>query len=276
MQDLTINQAIDLAVAKMRPIRRAVMQRRLKNADYRKSVADELTLKLWDDAECCALVPAFNAAKASDAFGAATTFAIDPGNLDKFLEIIMKWLPQILEMILKFLPLFIGLLLACLIAAPANAQNYPAVGGASGLGSSGSKVASLGSSGTKAAGLASSGSHASYGSSGSAARKFRPLRSILERAPVRVAVGTTVNLAANTANVVRDSVSNAYQVALASATQRAAMRRKGHLMSVEAGHTVGVGWSSFDSQPNTCFGRGGDGYAVVRGADGWYSTKVVR
>ena len=65
---------------------------------------------------------------------------------------------------------------------------------------------------------------------------------------------------------------NAYQVAMASAQYRAANGIHGHT-GIESGRTSGVGWSSFDSTPNTCLGVGGN-YAVVRGRDGWYATKV--
>lgn len=125
--NLTIHEAIDQAVAKMRPIRRAVMQRRLQNEDYRAQVADELLLRLWADKGCCTLVPELNLAKAQDAFTATSTFAIDPENLEKFLEIVLKYLPQILELLLKFLPLLMSLLLVACIAGQAEAQYvYPA------------------------------------------------------------------------------------------------------------------------------------------------------
>lgn len=78
--------------------------------------------------------------------------------------------------------------------------------------------------------------------------------------------------------------SSAYAQALASAQYRAAHRIHGHcyldmgsnLMRGGHGGRSGVGWSSSDSQPTTCLGRGGSGYAVVRGADGWYATKIER
>lgn len=67
---------------------------------------------------------------------------------------------------------------------------------------------------------------------------------------------------------------NGYQVALASASYRASHGIKGHARHIERGRTTGVGWSSYSSQPNTCLGRGGKNYVVVRGRDGWYATKV--
>lgn len=63
------------------------------------------------------------------------------------------------------------------------------------------------------------------------------------------------------------------QQALASAHYRAANRIKGHT-HLDTHRTSGVGWASHDASPNTCLGRGGDAYAVARGVDGFYSTKL--
>ena len=69
-------------------------------------------------------------------------------------------------------------------------------------------------------------------------------------------------------------VSGAYQQALASAQYRAANRIHGH-SSLDTHCTSGVGWSTNDPQPNTCLGRGGDNYAVAKGNDGWYASKLI-
>lgn len=171
----------------------------------------------------------------------------------------------------------------------ATAKSYGSSGSAVGYAAASTGYASVGygSSGSAAAGgYGSSGSTAaqSYGSSGSAVSKDRrPLRSILEQRPIRSRVRATLENApvrsrvaavASVAAAIPQSLGNAYQVALASATERARTGRKGHLMSVEAGYTTGVGYSSFNPNPTTCYGVGGN-YAVVRGADGWYSTKVL-
>jgi hypothetical protein len=225
--NLTINEAIDKAVAKMRPIRRAVMQRRLQNTDYREQVADELLLKLWADKGCCTLVPELGIAKGSDSFTATTTFAVDPENLEKFLQIILTYLPQILELILRFLPLLMSLLTFVTLAlsmSMASAQQYgyvasdagsggctgtvksnygctgSAVKAASGYGSTGSAaVQSYGCTGSAVKSSANYGctgsavAPASYGSSGSSAVKDRrPLRSILENKPVRSRIKATL------------------------------------------------------------------------------------
>lgn len=190
-----------------------------------------------------------------------------------------------------FSRVFGAIFFACmLLTSSANAQ-----GGSSGsYGSSGSAVASYsGSAVGSYAGYGSSGSAVvGYGSNGSAAaaydysnskpsslREKRPLRSILENKPIRSRVqavlqATPVRSTIKAVASVPTTVGNAYQVALASAQLRASTRRKGHAMSIEAGYTTGVGFSTFDPTPSTCFGVGGN-YAVVRGADGWYSTKVL-
>ena len=72
---------------------------------------------------------------------------------------------------------------------------------------------------------------------------------------------------------VRSVVSSAYQQALASAQYRAANRIRGHSY-LDTHRTSGVGWSSYQSNPNTCLGIGGDAYAVAMGSDGtFYATK---
>jgi hypothetical protein len=70
--------------------------------------------------------------------------------------------------------------------------------------------------------------------------------------------------------------SDAYSIALRSAQYRAANGIKGHC-SIEMGRNAGVGWSSHDPNPRTCFWerRHQGSYASVRGADGWYSTLVL-
>lgn len=79
--------------------------------------------------------------------------------------------------------------------------------------------------------------------------------------------------------------SDPYARALASATERAEKRIRGHLDSLEFPAVMesnriyrsGVGFSETDPNPPTCLGVPGKTNAVcavVRGADGWYSTCV--
>ncbi len=73
------------------------------------------------------------------------------------------------------------------------------------------------------------------------------------------------------------SVSSNYAIALRSATERAMRGIKGHLSSIErqTGKRVGVGWSSNNPNPSTCFNNLPGDYAVARGRDGYYATKIV-
>ena len=68
--------------------------------------------------------------------------------------------------------------------------------------------------------------------------------------------------------------SSTYGQALASAQYRAANGIKGHT-HLDTHRTSGVGWASHNSMPSTCLGVGviGHDYAVVQGADGFYSTR---
>ena len=69
-------------------------------------------------------------------------------------------------------------------------------------------------------------------------------------------------------------VSDVYRQALASAQYRAANGIRGHT-HLDTHRTSGVGWASHNSMPSTCLGVGviGQDYAVVQGADGFYSTR---
>ena len=67
------------------------------------------------------------------------------------------------------------------------------------------------------------------------------------------------------------NVSSGYQRALASAQYRADRCIKGHTRLDMPG---AVGFSTSNPMPRTCWGVGGRNYAVVRGRDGWYASKV--
>lgn len=304
--NVSLNGLLDEALDGLKPFQKWAIERNFRrNPDNREKVLNAVEMHMAKtDPQLMNLMDA-------PGFTASTTFSTTPAGKGELLQIILDNLPAILEAIIKLIGLFGAMLLACLVLSQsAMGQTYPAVGATDGLGSSGSAAAGYGSSGSKALGYAayassgsadvqsyassgsavaqsygSSGSAvASYGSSGSAAaasygsggsavvkvaRDFRPLRSILEGRPVR----SRLSAVASVASAVPAAVGSKYQVALASAQARAASRRKGHMMSIEAGYTTGVGFSTFDPTPNTCFGVGGN-YAVVRGIDGWYSTKV--
>jgi hypothetical protein len=114
LTSIHIDDAVDMAVERLPLIRRRVLQRRLRNADYRRTFTDELLLKLHDDEDCCAIGMQTTIAAGEREFG------FDPANLQKFLEIIIKYLPQLLAIIL---PLFMSLLplIALLLLPTGNA-----------------------------------------------------------------------------------------------------------------------------------------------------------
>lgn len=67
------------------------------------------------------------------------------------------------------------------------------------------------------------------------------------------------------------------QIAIQSATYRAQNGIKGHSrVDLGSGRRNGVGWSTNNSQPATCFWgeRNRGAYASVRGRDGFYSALV--
>jgi hypothetical protein len=123
-------------------------------------------------------------------------------------------------------------------------QQYRAVSSLQSYGSSGGVAFSGGSAGGKAFG---------YGSSGTA-------------------VTATVSLQMTHTN----TQSFGSGIAHASATARAALGLKGHhAIDLSSGRRVGVGFSTNNPNPRTCFhGMPGE-YASVRGRDGWYATLVV-
>jgi hypothetical protein len=92
-------------------------------------------------------------------------------------------------------------------------------------------------------------------------------------------VARVASHAASTAGVVASWGSGrAYQVALESARYRAANGIKGHSrVDLNSGMSNGVGWSTGNSTPVTCFWerRNQGAYVSVRGRDGWYSTLVL-
>lgn len=108
-KEISLSEALDLAVAKLPPLRRKVTERRLKNAKYREAVLDELAVSLSEDEECPC-----RAILQGPSFTPQGKFQIDLDNLERFLQIIIKYLPTILELVLKFLPLILSFMLAML------------------------------------------------------------------------------------------------------------------------------------------------------------------
>ena len=94
----------------------------------------------------------------------------------------------------------------------------------------------------------------------------------------RSAVNVTMYQPATPVRTVARSAwqSTAGSIAQRSAEYRAANGIKGHAMHIEGGHMVGVGWASNNPRPATCYNNMGGDYAVVRGRDGYYATRVIR
>lgn len=67
------------------------------------------------------------------------------------------------------------------------------------------------------------------------------------------------------------------EVAYRSASYRAARGIRGHASSIERGYKCGVGWSTGDSTPRTCFwGQRNQGaYVSVRGRNGYYYSTLI-
>lgn len=120
LKDITLNEALDMAVEKLPFYRRPGTKLRLKNKQYRLQVLQELRMKLCDEDDCpCAQVygaEAFNVME--------TRFAIDLDNLDKLLSIIIKYLPTILEIVLKFFGIMLFFCLSMAMSKDSFAQCY--------------------------------------------------------------------------------------------------------------------------------------------------------
>ena len=295
----SVNEIIDDTIERLPFLRRKIVQRHFaRHPEKREELADQVLLSISTDPAAIAIFGSSIAEGiASGSITAQTPFSIDIDKLEQLIQLILKYLPEILKLFMLFVSIAMFFLISLSIGSTSFAQggstgtyrygssgsaavvSYGSSGYAKTYGSTGSAVVSYGSSGSAVATYGSSGSAvASYGSTGSAVATYgssgsaavvlvakRPLRN----RPVRSRAVAVASVAAATPV----AMSSAYQVALASAQARAASRRKGHIMSIEAGYTTGVGFSTFDPTPMTCLGVGGN-YAVVRGADGWYSTKV--
>lgn len=303
----SVDEMIDDAIERLPFLRRKIVQRNLaRHPHKREEIADQVLLKISEDPAAIAIFGSSIAEGiASGSITAQTPFSIDIDKLEQLIQLILKYLPQILQLFMLFVSIAMFFVISLSIGSTSFGQggstgtyrygssgsavgSYGSSGYAKTYGSTGSAAVSYGSSGSAAATYGSSGSAvASYGSTGSAVATYgssgstavayassgtavrRPLRTIIQNRPVRSRVAAVASVAAATPV----AMSSAYQVALASAQARAASRRKGHILSIEAGYTTGVGFSTFDPTPMTCLGVGGN-YAVVRGVDGWYSTKV--
>lgn len=102
-KQITLSESIDEAVERLPFFRRKVYQRRLKNNRFRKAFVEDLTVKLYDNDEVAGMVPV--ATFAGESFGEDTPFSIDIDNFERFLQIIIEYLPKIMEIIVTLLAL---------------------------------------------------------------------------------------------------------------------------------------------------------------------------
>lgn len=106
-ETLTLNRALDEAVAKLPFFRRKAVQWKLRNPDFREGVLAELAAELSEAPEMEDMnVSAFAAAGPPTG---ARSFAdvpigIDPAKLAAFLDLILKYLPAIIDLITKLFP----------------------------------------------------------------------------------------------------------------------------------------------------------------------------
>lgn len=96
--ETTIDKLLDQAVEKLPPVRKMLYKRLLKRDEVRADITSVLVHKLQADTVALSLLPTMG----DEAFTASTPFSIDPDKLDKFLEVIFKYLPIILDIIFKF------------------------------------------------------------------------------------------------------------------------------------------------------------------------------
>lgn len=94
----TLNELMDQAVSKMRPLRRRVLSVRLRNKAYRDQALAELHLKLAEDSRASTLGIG---ALTDDAFNPMTSkIQLDPDKLKQILDLILEYLPKILDLIM--------------------------------------------------------------------------------------------------------------------------------------------------------------------------------
>jgi len=138
-------------------------------------------------------------------------------------------------------------------------------------------VARAGCSGAAVAGC--SGSSRAVGCSGARSNGCSgSVTTIITKVIVPTATGCSGSSSVNSVLLVpvaKASYSDTDSLAQQSANYRAANGIKGHTR-FEDGRMAGVGYSSFNSNPATCFNNMGGDYKVAQGRDGWYATRIIR
>jgi len=119
-----VSELLDLAVDKLPMLRRKVVKARLLSRRYRAALLDELTLKLCDNPESSAILGAtvINGLM-EGGISSQEKFGFDPANLEKLLQIIIEYLPQLLAIILPLFMQLAILMLVLSVGSIASAQD---------------------------------------------------------------------------------------------------------------------------------------------------------
>jgi hypothetical protein len=123
-QSFSMSELLDLAVDKLPALRRRVAKVRLSTSRrYRNSVLDQLCLHCCDNPECSAILGASATGLMSGEILSTDKFSLDLDQLERFLQIIIEYLPKLLEIILPLFMQIVMLALAIVFAgSSANAQ----------------------------------------------------------------------------------------------------------------------------------------------------------
>lgn len=116
----TVSEQIDIAIEGLPHFRRKMIQRHYaRKPEEREALEDAMMASLAKDPEIETL--GFGTAFSSGRMSARDPFSIDMDKLEKFLQLIIKYLPTLLEILL---PLFLRvgpvILLAVLLTLPSN------------------------------------------------------------------------------------------------------------------------------------------------------------
>lgn len=114
---ISLNEAIDQATERLPFLRRRIAKRAFRrDPELKAEVADRIMVGAEKDERFEACCLGLCSGYASGSISASTSFGIDLDNLERFLQIIVEYLPKILEIVLKFIPLFVSVaVFACLI-----------------------------------------------------------------------------------------------------------------------------------------------------------------
>lgn len=116
----TLSQLLDDAVDASPFFRRMAYKWKLRNASFRDKVLIDLRVKLHDDPEVQEM--GISTILASDAFNANAVIQIDLDKLEKLIQLIIKYLPEIIKLIGILFPASIAFLCLALSPGIADAQ----------------------------------------------------------------------------------------------------------------------------------------------------------